>query len=187
MASTVFRLVVRNAPSGGLVLLRPADLPEPPPGLGGENGRPVVCLKAFRRGKGFISHYLVPLDPLCGPLDSLEMIHADGDVPVQPAPATFSLTFSPVQEPEAGGRTGSDAVCGVVVENAAGRFLKVREAYKGAFSLAYIDLESGEIRRRQQSGPVAVLRWALSSGGSDPRDAPAGVLGWLRQKLGRQR
>lgn len=183
MPSSSSRLVARTAPAGSLVLVRLSDLPEPPPGFP-DGTELVVCLKAFRRGKGFINHYVVPLDPLAGALESLEMIYIDAESPLLPAAPSFRLTLSSPLGVEGG--SGADAICGGVVENTQGRFLKVREPYKGAFSLAYIDLETGEVKRRQQGGQqVAAYTWSLTLNGPDPRLAPAGVLGWVRQIFGR--
>lgn len=166
---------IRNQRPGALVLLRAALLPDPIPGLPAE--AEVVCLNALRMGKDFRNHYLVPLDPLPGPREALSLIYVDFDIPVKDVSEHFALELIRERTPEA----TAGAAIGAVIENSAGHFLKVQEPYKGAFSLAYVDLMSGHVKRRQESTVNAVHRWALQLTGKDPR---SGWLARIRRGLG---
>ncbi|MFA7430481.1 MAG: GNAT family N-acetyltransferase [Rhodospirillaceae bacterium] len=151
----------RAVAPGRLVQVRSGDLPEPPPGLSPD--AEIIGMKTIRHGKGFISHYLVPLDGQLGAPQDLMLIGVDTDTPMRPADLRLDLIAV----------DGTTAECGHVLENAAGRFLKVREAYKDAFSLAYVEITAGDIRRRQDRGITAVYAWAVVGVGDAPKATPA--------------
>lgn len=141
----------RAVAPGRLVRVRNGDLPEPLPGLPPDTE--ILGMKTIRHGKGFIAHYLVPLDVTARPED-LMLIAVDTDTPMTPAGADVRLDLTPVE--------GTTAGCGQILENASGRFLKVREAYKDAFSLGYVEITAGDIRRRQDRGILAVYDWTIT-------------------------
>jgi GNAT superfamily N-acetyltransferase len=149
----------RAVAPGRLVQVRSGDLPEPPPALSPD--AEIIGMKTIRHGKGFISHYLVPLDGQLGAPQDLMLIGLDTDTPMRPADLRLDLIAV----------DGMTADCGHVLENPAGRFLKVREAYKDAFSLAYVEITAGDIRRRQDRGITAVYAWAVV--GDRAKEAPA--------------
>lgn len=141
----------RAVAPGRLVRVRVGDLPEPLPGLSPDTE--IIGMKTIRHGKGFIAHYLVPLDVNARPED-LMLIAVDTDTPMTPTGADLRLELKPVE--------GTTAGCGQILENASGRFLKVREAYKDAFSLGYVEITAGDIRRRQDRGITAVYNWTIT-------------------------
>lgn len=141
----------RRRRPGTLVTLRTDALATPWPGL--EAATEIVCLNAVRHGKGFLNHYLVPLDPAGGDPDALPLVYIDYNLPLADVSATHALELVPVE--------GIQARIGQVLENASGRYLKTVEPYKDAFSLGYVDLDSGEVRRRQERGVTAVYDWRI--------------------------
>lgn len=149
----------RSVAGGRLVTVRAGDLPDP---LGLPDDTEVLCLKAIRRGKGFLNHYLVPLEPLPGARDGMMLIYVDTDLALRDVSEVTALRCTVIEGAES-------ADVGDVVENPNGRFLKVRESYKDAFSLGYVELDSGEIKRRQDAKGTGVLRWAVVHvAGSEP-------------------
>lgn len=152
----------RAVAPGRLVLVRAGALPEPPPGLPPE--AEILGMKAIRHGKGFIAHYLVPLDGQVGAPQDIMLIGLDTDTPMTLAGADLRLDLSAVDV--------AAPACGQVLENATGRFLKVRESYKDAFSLAYVEITAGDIRRRQDRGVTAVFDWVVAGGGQALASAP---------------
>lgn len=161
---------IRNQRPGALVMLRAASLPDPIPGLPPD--AEIVCLNALRLGKDFRNHYVVPLDPLPGPREALSLIYVDFDIPVKDVSDHFVLDLALTDGPPVG--------IGQVVQTPAGHFLKVQEAYKGAFSLAYIDLLTGEVKRRQETRVTAIHAWTLRLTGKDPR---VGLMAKIRRGL----
>lgn len=155
----------RRRRPGQLVILRAGDLPTPLPGVAPETE--LVCLNAVRQGKGFLNHYLVPLDPLPGRREDLSLLYVDYNLPLREAGDTWTLELVPVDT--------ADAAIGQVVENASGRFLKTSEAYKDAFSLAYVDIVTGQVRRRQDRGQTAVYDWRLERRATTSETMPAPV------------
>lgn len=141
----------RAVAPGRLVRVRVGDLPEPLPGLSPDTE--ILGMKTIRHGKGFIAHYLVPLDVNARPED-LMLVAVDTDTPMTPTGADLRLELKPAE--------GTTAGCGQILENASGRFLKVREAYKDAFSLGYVEITAGDIRRRQDRGITAVYDWTVT-------------------------
>lgn len=150
-----------------LVFVRVADLPDPPNGMAPD--AMILGMKTIRHGKGFIAHYLMPLDDRLGPPDAMMLIPVDTDTPMTPADPALALVLELAPQAAAAPEVGQ------VVENANGRFLKVRESYKDAFSLGYVALDAGDIRRRQERGVTAVFTWRLSGPATPPEPTPAAV------------
>lgn len=145
----------RAVAPGRLVFVRAGDLPEPPPGVPADTR--LIGMKTIRHGKGFIAHYFLPLDHRLGAAEELMLLALDTDTPMALADPALTLALEPAEPGGPGGQAG----CGQVVENASGRFLKIRESYKDAFSLAYVEITAGDVRRRQDRGVSAVLAWRL--------------------------
>jgi hypothetical protein len=117
--------------------------------LGGET---VLCLKAQRQGRDYVNHYLVPLAPLPDGRRGMALVYVDPEAPVAATPAVLSV--------EAAAR--GTAEIGDVIVNANGRFLKVADTARTERSFAYVDLDSGEVRPRQERAVSAVLTWRLA-------------------------
>ncbi|MBF0094917.1 MAG: hypothetical protein HQL33_08915 [Alphaproteobacteria bacterium] len=131
------------------------------------DGRECVCLKAIGHGKDYTNHYVVPLDP---PADGdLKMLYVDYSVEVEDCNGAYSLALDPVDAPPEVGH---------VLVTGKGSFIKVHESNKGAWSLGYVDIKSGAVRRRQERDITGVFRWRLVP------HHPEGVLGKLRSLLG---
>lgn len=141
----------RRRKPGSLVALRAGDLPADLPGVAPETE--VICLNAVRQGKGFVNHYLVPLAPWPGAMDALPLLYVDYSLPLVDVSDAWTLDMVPASD-------GAPTV-GRVLENPQGRFLKTVEPYKDAFSLAYVDIVDGQVRRRQDRGVTAVLEWRV--------------------------
>lgn len=155
----------RAVAPGRLVRVRAGDLPEPPPGLPPETE--ILGMKTIRHGKGFINHYLLPLDARVAAPEDTMLLGLDTDTPMVPAGPELRLDLTAVDV--------AAPACGQVLENGSGRFLKVRETYKDAFSLAYVEITAGDIRRRQDRGVTAVYDWAVVGEDSapEPHSQPA--------------
>ncbi|MGC2854583.1 GNAT family N-acetyltransferase [Novispirillum sp. DQ9] len=151
----------RAVAPGRLVRVRAGDLPEPPPGVDAD--AILLGMKTIRHGKGFITHYLLPLDGRVAAPEDTMLLALDTDTPMTVAGPELRLDLTPVAV--------AAPACGQVLENASGRFIKVRETYKDAFSLAYVEITAGDIRRRQDRGITAVYDWAIV--GSEDVSAPA--------------
>lgn len=151
----------RAVAPGRLVRVRAGALPEPLPGLPPETE--ILGMKTIRHGKGFINHYLLPLDACVAAPEDTMLIGLDTDTPMTPAGPDLRLDLTAVDV--------AAPACGQVLENASGRFLKVRESYKDAFSLAYVEITAGDIRRRQERGVTAVYDWVVT--GAEPLPLPA--------------
>lgn len=122
--------------------------------------RMVVGINAIRNGKDFVNHYFVPLDPL--PEGALTLVYIDYTVEMQDCHSRFSLELDPVEN-------CPRADVGHVVANATGNYLKVQEPIKGSMSLGYVDLATGEVRRRQERDVSGIFQWRLTTVGGDPR------------------
>lgn len=153
----------RRRKPGALVILRAGDLPTAFPDLAPDTE--ILCLNAVRQGKGFLNHYLVPLSAPLGAQDDLPLIYVDYNLSLVDASDRWTLDLVPAEDDTP--RTGR------VLENRNGRFLKTVEPYKDAFSLAYVDIASGQVRRRQDRGVTAVLDWHIVPRTDPPAEAPA--------------
>lgn len=116
------------------------------------DGVRVVCLKAERQGRDFLTHYLIPLDPLPADPGRLRLHYVDPETPLLPAAVRLTV----------GAEVRRPAEVGEVVINALGRFLKVYDAAKTERHFAYVEVASGEVRLRQEKGGVpATAAWHL--------------------------
>ncbi|MBF0394156.1 MAG: hypothetical protein HQL38_15880 [Alphaproteobacteria bacterium] len=118
-------------------------------------GAVAVCLKAERAGKGHVNHYLVPLEPLDGGLRAMRLVYIDPDSPVERRAG--ALILGPLAEGAAEAQVGD-----VLVTEAGEAFLKVLDDEQSQRLWAYVDLASGQVRRRRERHAAAGLRaWRL--------------------------
>lgn len=123
----------------------------------------IVGLKGIRHGKDHINHYFIPLEPISE--DPLTVIYIDCTASVRDCHDSFTIklnqTYSPV--------LGKKVEVGSVLSNETGTYIKVREQTKGIMSLVYVNLDNGELKRRQERQIHAVYSWSLTCTGADPR------------------
>ncbi|KAF0113691.1 MAG: hypothetical protein FD149_2074 [Rhodospirillaceae bacterium] len=122
--------------------------------------RDVVGLKAIRHGKDHINHYFVPLEPLSD--DPLTVLYMDYAAEVRDCHDTFNLELIPLA-------ADAPVDVGAILSNETGTYLKAREPTKGIMSFVYVNLNDGEMRRRQERQIGAVYRWSLARIGTDPQ------------------
>lgn len=115
------------------------------------DGVATICLKAERRGRDFLNHYLVPLDPLPAGRRGLRLRYIDPETPLRPC--ENRLACAPAAEGE--------AEVGDVVVNPLGRFLKVFDTERTERHFAYVEVDTGEIRMRQERNVTGVAAWRL--------------------------
>lgn len=131
---------------------------ETPPGAAvvmAVDGVTVVCIKAERQGKEYVHHYVVPVDPSPGAETRLIYVDPEDDLHHGPERLEFSLAE------DAG--DGARPQVGHVLRNAAGTFLKVIEDPKSQKMFAYIDLDSGAVKSRQERGVTSVhMNWSTT-------------------------
>ncbi len=113
------------------------------------NGARRPCLKAERDGNAFVQHYLVPLDAAG---DRTELCYVDPESDVTPVADPAALTLGAAES------EGTAPGPGDAFTNARGTFIKLNDRIKGQISAAYVNLETGDIVRRQERGVIAVYR-----------------------------
>ena len=119
-----------------------------------EGGEPVACLKAEREGKEYIHHYLVQLDPV--PEDGYCLIYVDPEQVLTVCAEKAEFTLNDPVALDAINRSD----LGYIIETAAGVFLKVSEDPKMQKFCGYVDIRTGEVKRRQERGVVGFYpRW----------------------------
>lgn len=123
------------------------------------DGRTVVCIKAERQGKEYVHHYVVPVDPSPGAQTRLIYVDPEDDLHHRPGRLEFTLA-APAED---GGDVGVRPDVGHVLRNAAGTFLKVIEDPKSQKMFAYVDLDSGAVKSRQERGVTSVhMNWSAT-------------------------
>ncbi len=119
------------------------------------DGETVVCIKAERQGKEYVHHYVVPVDPSPGAETRLIYVDPEDDLRHRPGRLEFILAE------DAGDGVQPDV--GHVLRNAAGTFLKVIEDPKSQKMFAYVDLDSGAVKNRQERDVESVyMNWSTS-------------------------
>lgn len=109
----------------------------------------VVCMKAEREGKEYIHHYAVPLHPVTQ--ETAALIYLDPDQEIVDCVTQLTFTLS-----DADAQAAPDV--GAVFRNFQGTFMKIREDPKSQRMFAYLNLETGQIKRRQEKKMEAVYR-----------------------------
>ncbi len=133
----------------GLAVRRPSTMTEPvradqiPCGHGvmrpGDDK--TLYIKTERQGTEYVHHYLVQIDPVPG--ENLALIYMD------PEDLLIDCKARPAFGLEQSGEASAPAV-GDIFKNPGGIFLKVIEDPKSQKMFAFIDIETGDVRRRQE-------------------------------------
>lgn len=124
------------------------------------DNREVVGLKGVRHGKDHVNHYFVPLESVAN--EPLTVVYLDYSAELRDCHDYFSLELELLE-------VNTVIEVGAILSNATGTYLKAREPTKGVMSFVYVDLDSGELRRRQERQINALYRWTLTCSGIDPR------------------
>jgi hypothetical protein len=136
------------------------------------DGDTVLGLKAEREGKEYVHHYMVPLDP--HPAQDMRLVYLDpeDDLIACGGAAVFALAE--------GVEPAGWADVGHIFQNSEGIFLKVIEDPKSLKMYAFVDIRTGEIRRRQERGVNTVfMQWRAE--GMDGGDARTVTFAQLRE------
>lgn len=106
----------------------------------GDEKSGTVFLKAERQGTDYIHHYLIQVSPMQA--EGLALIYIDPEEMLNDlgCPPSFFLSH---------GEQKADPGIGHIFVNPKGTFLKVIEDPKSQKMFAFIDIASGEIKRRQ--------------------------------------
>ena len=117
-----------------------------------------LCMKAERMGKEYIHHYAVPLHP--HPAAATALIYLDPEDEILDCRTTLTFTVG-------GAEAGAAPGVGDVFRSDKGTFMKVHEDPKSQKMFAYLNLETGEVMRRQERRLEAVYReWSAGGGES---------------------
>jgi hypothetical protein len=100
-----------------------------------------VFIKAERQGTEYIHHYLIQIDPMRS--EGLALIYVDPEEMLIDLGAAPRFDYS-------GGEARNDPGIGDIFENPKGVYLKVIEDPKSQKMFAFIDISSGEVKRRQE-------------------------------------
>jgi hypothetical protein len=118
------------------------------------DGRKVVCLKALRRGRDFLHHYLVPLEGE-GRAAGLALIYVDPEQELEELDNPPNLALG-------SGQPGREAELGQIFANHNGCFLKVLDTDKTQRLYAYVEIKSGDVRLRQERNMEEIFpSWSL--------------------------
>ena len=121
--------------------------------------RKTIGLKAIRHGKDHVNHYFLPLESVD---QHTNISYIDCTEKVLDCHDKFSLNLYPLA-------IETPIAVGHVLVNMTGTYMKAYEKTKGILSFVYINLVSGELRRRQEREISAVYYWTLTCTGIDPR------------------
>ena len=115
-------------------------------------GRRVLCLKAERRGKDHVNHFLVPLAPVPD-RRTLALAYTDPDAAIEPADGVSLALADAAEEgpPEIG-----DAFAA-----AGATYLKLADGPQSQRLHAYVDLSTGQVRPRMDRHAVRRLVWSV--------------------------
>ena len=148
-----------------MALTRAADIP------GGtlvrmklDGGGEAVCLKAYREGKhDAVANYLVPLHPLpAGGAEEIGLVYVDPEQPFKPCPKSTRIDIG---EADAACKTTSasgEMPVGVAFANPKGRWMKVLDKDSHLRPYAYVNLDTGEIRIRQEKSLTGECPWSVT-------------------------
>jgi hypothetical protein len=116
--------------------------------------QPITFIKAERQGTDYIHHYLIQISPACD--QELALVYIDPEellVDTGTAP-TFDLSQGEMRE---------NPAIGDIFQNIHGTYLKVVEDPKSQKMFAFVDITSGEIKRRQERGVRTVYsNWMVT-------------------------
>lgn len=107
-----------------------------------------ICVKAERKGKDFVRHYLVPLSPL--PPEGASLVYLDPEEEVATCAGQLRIILGEAKD--------VPVASGIVFSNAKGTHLRAEEhsRFHGHKALGYLDMVTGEVRSRQEKGITAV-------------------------------
>lgn len=118
------------------------------------DGSAVLCMKAERMGKEYVHHYAVPLHPRPTPATALIYLDPEDEI----VDCATGLTFTVRDADEAAAPDVGD-----VFRSDKGTFMKIHEDPKSQKMYAYLNLETGEVMRRQERRLEAVYReWSAN-------------------------
>jgi len=100
-----------------------------------------VFIKAERQGTDYIHHYLIQISPQQADLTAMVYVDPEEMLVEVGGPPRFSYS---------GGEARDNPDIGHIFETAKGTFLKVIEDPKSQKMFAFIDIASGEVKRRQE-------------------------------------
>ena len=118
-------------------------------------GDTTIYIKAERQGTEYIHHYLVQIDPVPG--DAMALIYMDPDDLLIDCNVRPSFKLAPAE-------TKTAPNVGHIFANPKGVFLKAIEDPKSQKMFAFIDIETGDVRRRQERKVTGVhVEWRVES------------------------
>jgi hypothetical protein len=127
------------------------------------DGTAMICMKVVRKGKDYIHHYLLPLDPVPDDGPGLIYLDPEDDVLDSRANVAFNVADTPIEPGKVARIEAGD-----VLLNADGPFLKVRDHPRTERPFAYLHLQSAQIKYRQERKVVAIYRdWHAELEGDD--------------------
>ncbi len=113
-----------------------------------------VFIKAERQGTEYIHHYLIQIAPRRA--DGLALIYVDPEEELLDTGGAPAFAFSD-------GESRGNPDIGDIFENPKGAYLKVIEDPKSQKMFAFIDITSGDVKRRQERHVETVYRsWSVS-------------------------
>ncbi len=137
--------------------------------LFGSGADSVFGMKVEREGRDFVHHYVVPLDPV--PAGPLTLVYVDPEDALVDCGGQVAFTFGPRHQAD---RPAPEA--GDVFETPAGVFLMVNDLPSSRKLHGFVDLTSGDLRRRQDRKATAVYDGWEAHGTAAPARASAAEL-----------
>ena len=120
----------------------------------GDTHADTLFIKAERQGTEYIHHYLIQIAPRQG--DDLALIYVDPEEPLIDTGGTPTFGYSE-------GESRDDPAIGDIFANGRGTYLKVIEDPKSQKMFAFIDITSGEVKRRQERRVQTVYsQWQMA-------------------------
>ena len=114
-----------------------------------------VFIKAERQGTEYIHHYLIQISPV--PTEELALIYVDPEEELidRGGQPTFELSNA---------EDRPDPDIGHIFENHQGTYLKVIEDPKSQKMFAFVDIASGDVKRRQERKVTTVYTsWQMTA------------------------
>ena len=120
----------------------------------GDDTGDAIFIKAERQGTEYIHHYLIQISPV--PTEALALIYVD------PEEELIYRGGQPLFELSTGEDRG-DPDIGHIFKNHQGTYLKVIEDPKSQKMFAFVDITSGDVKRRQERKVTTVYSsWQMS-------------------------
>ena len=135
----------------------------------GDGPQTVFGMKVEREGRDFVHHYVVPLDPL--PAGPLTLVYLDPEDSLVDCGGQVAFTFGPRHEADRPAPAAGD-----VFETPAGVFLMVNDLPSSRKTHGFVDLGSGDLKRRQDRKATAVYDGWQAHGTAAPAQTSAADL-----------